>query len=108
MERWFAPRSRVGLTCRGPGGRPYHIRMSTPTDFLAVAVEAARLGAAELECWRKQFKVKEKSRADLVTDADHASQKVVREHLLAKLPQHAFLGEEECVGKKIDDPRPPV
>ncbi len=82
--------------------------MNTPADFLAVAVEAARLGAAELERWRKQFKVKEKSRADLVTDADHASQKVVREHLMAKLPQHAFLGEEDCVGKKYEDTRPPA
>lgn len=82
--------------------------MSKLTEYLTVAVEAARLGAAELERWRKQFKVKEKSRADLVTDADHASQKVVRDHLLSKLPQHAFLGEEECVGKKIDDTRPPA
>ena len=82
--------------------------MSTLTEYLTVAVEAARLGAAELERWRKQFKVKEKSRADLVTDADHASQKVVRDHLLSRLPHHAFLGEEECVGKKIDDTRPPA
>jgi myo-inositol-1(or 4)-monophosphatase len=75
-------------------------------DYLAVAVEAARLGAAELERWRKQFKVKEKARADLVTDADHASQKVVKEYLLAKLPSHRFVGEEECVGKAIEDTRP--
>lgn len=78
------------------------------TECLSVAVDAARLGAAELERWRKQFKVKEKSRADLVTDADHASQKAVRDHILAKLPQHAFLGEEDCVGKKIDEIRPPA
>lgn len=76
------------------------------TDYLAVAVEAARLGAAELERWRKQFKVKEKARADLVTDADHASQKVVKEHLLSKLPTHRFVGEEECVGKPIEETRP--
>lgn len=82
--------------------------MSTPTEFLKVAVEAARLGAAELERWRKQFKVKEKAKADLVTDGDVASQKAVREYLMAKLPQHAFLGEEDCVGKKIEDTRPPV
>jgi myo-inositol-1(or 4)-monophosphatase len=82
--------------------------MSTLADYLAVAVDAARLGAAELERWRKQFKVKEKSRADLVTDADHASQKAVRDHLMTKLPHHAFLGEEECVGKKIDETRPPA
>lgn len=74
--------------------------------YLAVAVEAARLGAAELERWRKQFKVKEKARADLVTDADLASQILVKEHLMAKLPSHQFVGEEECVGKAIEDTRP--
>lgn len=77
-------------------------------NYLAVAVEAARLGAAELERWRKQFQVKEKARADLVTDADHASQKVVKDYLLAKLPTHQFVGEEECVGKKIEETRPAV
>jgi myo-inositol-1(or 4)-monophosphatase len=74
--------------------------------YLAVAVEAARLGAAELERWRKQFQVKEKARADLVTDADHASQKVVKDYLMAKLPGHRFVGEEECVGKAIEETRP--
>src|SRR3954467_1253502 len=82
--------------------------MSTPTEFLAVAVEAARLGAAEIERWRKQFKVKEKAKADLVTDGDVASQKAARDHLRAKLPQTAFLGEKDGVGKKIEEPRPPV
>ena len=74
--------------------------------FLAVAVEAAKRGAAELERWRRQFKVYEKARADLVTDADRASQEIVREYLLAQLPDHAFLGEEECVGKTVDQVRP--
>src|SRR5262249_39518028 len=105
----WADRTRpFGAEVRHP--RPllgrYHTGMSTPADFLAVAVEAARKGAAELERWRKQVKVKEKARADLMTDADHASQKIVRDHLLSKLPGHAFLGEEDCVGKKIEDTRP--
>ena len=57
--------------------------MTTPDPgqtraFLSVAIEAARRGAAELERWRAKFSVREKSRADLVTDADHASQKVVK------------------------------
>jgi myo-inositol-1(or 4)-monophosphatase len=76
--------------------------------FLSAAVEAARLGAAELERWRTKFSVKEKSRADLVTDADHASQKVVKESLLAAFPDHAFLGEEESVGKSLEETRPPA
>jgi len=62
--------------------------------FLSTAVEAARRGAEELESWRARFTFKEKSRADLVTDADHASQRVVKETLLAAFPDHAFLGEE--------------
>lgn len=75
-------------------------------SFLAGAVEAARLGAAELERWRAKFSVKEKSRADLVTDADHASQRVVKEALLAAFPDHHFLGEEESVGKSPEQTRP--
>lgn len=86
--------------------------MSTPaldlSACLSAAVEAARLGAAQLESWRARFQVREKARADLVTDADHASQKVVKDHLLACFPDHVFVGEEECFGKKIEDTRPPV
>lgn len=76
--------------------------------FLSAAVEAARRGAAELESWRARFTYREKSRADLVTDADHASQKVVKDALLAAFPGHLFLGEEECVGKTPEETRPPA
>ncbi|WP_439631347.1 inositol monophosphatase family protein [Gemmata sp.] len=87
--------------------------MSTPdrtqlAKFLSVAVEAAARGAAELESWRSRFSVTEKSRADLVTDADHASQRVVKEVLLGAFPDHLFLGEEECVGKTVEETRPPA
>jgi myo-inositol-1(or 4)-monophosphatase len=86
----------------------------TPPDraqlaaYLAAAVEAARRGAAELESWRARFSFREKSRADLVTDADHASQKVVKDYLLSAFPDHRFVGEEECVGKSPEDTRPPA
>jgi myo-inositol-1(or 4)-monophosphatase len=80
----------------------------TLSAFLTVAVEAARRGAAELERWRAKFSVKEKSRADLVTDADHASQKVVMDTLLAAFPDHHFLGEEDSVGKSLEETRPPA
>jgi myo-inositol-1(or 4)-monophosphatase len=75
-------------------------------NYLEVAVEAARRGAAELERWRGKFSVREKSRADLVTDADTASQAAVKEYLLSHFPSHGFLGEEECVGKTVDEIRP--
>jgi len=64
-------------------------------DYLAAAKEAAMKAAEVLAHWREKFQVKEKGRADLVTDADVASQKVIREHLLARFPQHGFLGEED-------------
>ena len=79
---------------------------STLSTFLSAAVEAAQLGAAELERWRTKFSVKEKSRADLVTDADTASQRIVKEALLAAFPDHQFLGEEDSVGKAVEETRP--
>lgn len=73
--------------------------------YLDAAIEAARRGAAELERWRGKFSVREKAKADLVTDADTASQTAIKSFLLAQFPGHGFLGEEECVGKSIDDVR---
>src|SRR5215212_5510015 len=75
-------------------------------EYLAAAVAAARRAAAELEGWRSRFVTREKGRADLVTDADHASQRVVKEYLLGRFPDHLFLGEEESVGKSAEDTRP--
>ena len=61
-------------------------------EYLDAATEAARLGAAELEAWRPRFKVREKARADLVTDADTASQRAIKDYLLGRFPDHLFLG----------------
>lgn len=76
------------------------------SKFLDAAVEAAKRGAAVLESWRARFVVREKGRADLVTEADEASQKTVRECLLGHFPDHHFLGEEDSVGKAVDAVRP--
>jgi myo-inositol-1(or 4)-monophosphatase len=78
------------------------------TEYLDAATEAARRGAAELERWRKKFQVREKARADLVTDADHASQKAIKDYLLGRFPDHLFVGEEDCFGKPIEATRPPA
>ena len=75
--------------------------------YLDAAVAAARAGAAGLEPWRGRFNVREKARADLVTDADNASQAAIKEYLLARFPDTLFVGEEECVGKPIEATRPP-
>jgi myo-inositol-1(or 4)-monophosphatase len=78
------------------------------TEYLADAVEATRRGAVELETWRTKFVVREKSRADLVTDADTASQAAIKSYLLGRYPDHHFLGEEECVGKTLVELVPPA
>src|SRR5438876_632584 len=75
------------------------------SSLLAVAVEAARRGAAELEAWRPKFRIREKARSDLVTEADVASQLAVRTHLLTAFPGHYFLGEEDAFGHPIESLR---
>ena len=77
-------------------------------EYLSVAVAAARKGGAELERWRAKFSVREKSRADLVTDADTASQNIIKGVLLGAFPDHVFIGEEESVGKSPEDVRLPA
>ena len=63
-------------------------------DFVQAAEEAARLGGQVLRTWSTRFTVTEKSRANLVTEADFASQKVIHEFLHRRFPHHGFLGEE--------------
>lgn len=68
-------------------------------NWLNAAKEAARRGAKALESWRSRFKVREKGRADLVTEADHASQQAIHEYLARRFPDHAFVGEEGDAAK---------
>jgi myo-inositol-1(or 4)-monophosphatase len=77
------------------------------SEYLSAAVEAARAGAAELERWRGKFSIREKYRADLVTEADEASQKIVKDVLIGRFPDHLFIGEEDSVGKAPHEVRPP-
>jgi len=65
------------------------------SDWQSAAEKAARLGAVQLEQWRARFSVSEKAHADLVTEADVASQRAIREFILNRFPDHAFLGEED-------------
>ena len=55
---------------------------------------AARAGGQALIDWGGRFQAREKSAADLVTDADLASQEAIRAKIAAKFPDHVFLGEE--------------
>ena len=68
-------------------------------DYLAAAQDAARRAAVVLDEWRLKFQVREKARADLVTDADLASQRVIREYLAERFPAHGFLGEEDLASQ---------
>lgn len=63
-------------------------------ELLATAVEAAKTGGKILMDWRKKFTVREKSRSNLVTEADFASQEAVEALIKSKYPEHGFLGEE--------------
>ncbi len=67
-------------------------------EFLAIAEEAAREGGAILARMLGRAKVREKGRADLVTEADFASQEAVRRIVLGAFPGHGFIGEEDQAG----------
>ncbi len=69
------------------------------TDYLAAAQEAARRAAVVLDEWRAKFTVREKGRADLVTEADLASQRTIQEFLRSRFPHHEFLGEEDAAAQ---------
>jgi myo-inositol-1(or 4)-monophosphatase len=78
-------------------------------DCLDAAREAARRAALVLEEWRRKFKVREKARFDLVTDADLASQKAIYELLGRRFPDHGFLGEEDPSGpERLGPDAPPT
>jgi myo-inositol-1(or 4)-monophosphatase len=69
-------------------------------DLLTTCETAARAGAQELLAWRGRFEIREKAPADLVTDADVASQMAIRSVVATKYPDHLFLGEENTT--KLD------
>jgi myo-inositol-1(or 4)-monophosphatase len=68
------------------------------TDWLRTCEAAARAGGAQLREWRGRFQTREKGVCDLVTDADFASQTVIRELIAAQFPDHIFVGEEQEIG----------
>lgn len=65
------------------------------TSCLPVAVEAAHAGAHVLRAWSGRFSVSEKSRANLVTEADKESQQAIFNVIQSAFPDHGFLGEED-------------
>ncbi|MGD9632451.1 MAG: inositol monophosphatase family protein [Pirellulales bacterium] len=64
-------------------------------ELVETCESAARAGASELLAWRGKFQAREKGPADLVTDADLASQAAVRAEIAVRFPHHLFVGEEK-------------
>ena len=64
-------------------------------EFVEIAQHAARTAGDVLQDWSQKFTVSEKSRKNLVTEADVASQTAIFEAIHAKYPDHSFLGEED-------------
>ena len=69
-----------------------------------VAIEAARAGGEVLQQWSRRFTVKEKSPANLVTEADFASQETIVGIIRSRFPDHGFLGEEELDRDPVTEP----
>jgi myo-inositol-1(or 4)-monophosphatase len=63
--------------------------------WLETCAAAARAGGRELLDWRGRFESRAKGVADLVTDADLASQVAIQRLIGQRFPGHAFLGEEQ-------------
>ncbi|QDT65376.1 inositol monophosphatase family protein [Calycomorphotria hydatis] len=61
---------------------------------LDVGVTAARQAGDILLDWSDRFTVREKGRADLVTEADFASQEAIVKIIAEAFPEHGLLGEE--------------
>lgn len=73
-------------------------------ELLQTAKDAAWAGGKLLQAWRGKFRIREKAPADLVTDADVASQQAILDLIRERHPSHGFLGEEG-VNLTGDDPR---
>lgn len=79
----------------------------TLAGYLATARDAARQAAGVIEEWRPRFQVHEKGRFDLATDADFASQRVIRGLIHSRYPTHQFLAEEEGASELAPGPNDP-
>ena len=71
-------------------------------EFVTVCERAARAGGQALLDWAGRFSIREKGPADLVTDADLASQEAIGRVVLEAYPEHGYLAEEgaDLTGKE--------
>ena len=73
-------------------------------QLLQTAEEAARLAGSILLDWAAKFTVSEKGPANLVTEADFASQQAIFDLIRGRFPDHHFLGEESLDHTEGDSP----
>ncbi len=77
--------------------------MNVMSDYLRVCEEAVRIGGRVVQDWVGRAEVWKKGSADLVTQADLASQEAVRRTVLGAFPEHCLLGEEKGAGETPAD-----
>ena len=82
--------SVVGRPPTPSASAPRH--MPSSPDPLAVCEAAARAGGRVLEEWVGRFKATSKGPRDLVTEADHASQREIRRIVLERVSHARFRG----------------
>ncbi len=73
-------------------------------DYVQTAEEAARRAGHVLRAWSSKFTVREKSRANLVTEADEAAQAAIFDFIHSRYPHHGFCGEEGLNVESVDSP----
>ncbi len=78
--------------------------MCDASDYLQVCEAAVRAGGRVVQDWAGRFDTRKKGPADLVTQADFASQETVRQTVLAAFPDHSLLGEEgDCPDFRVSE-----
>ena len=77
----------------------------SPGHLLSVAIEAsAAAGRVLLDYARSGFHVERKNPVNLVTDADHAAEQCIIDHIHRHFPSHQTLAEERGVGAVAPSP----
>ncbi len=74
--------------------------MYRSSEILAAATAAARSAGRLLQDLQPQIRPREKAPADLVTDADFASQRAIRSRLTQEFPEYSFIGEEDSAADR--------
>jgi myo-inositol-1(or 4)-monophosphatase len=83
-----------------------NLRSGNHEDFLpAMSAIARESGALLMHYFHQHLKIEYKGDADLVTAADRASEKLIRERITEKWPGHDVLGEEQGLSDRGSDYR---